>query len=239
MTMAQPGTNLKAGARGDARIGPLEVTGDAEHAEPKRDIAGVVAVALLMQASPVLATHQTNSLWRNYYNNGHNNTVWYCFDPSFPGGNYQYRVNDARAAWNNVHSELYFVWNSYPTCGELVVYWHDIQKPFYDNLLGWSIVVSCPTPPDRHCSAEITLDDNAAGNTWYTGIGTPPSGQYDLRSMASHEWGHITSLRHSTDPSFVMYPNLGPTIVRYIPKCHESDTLRTMYGSDGTPTCRP
>lgn len=46
-----------------------------------------VSLALLSfqvaQATPLLT-----SKWRNYYWNGHNNTVWYCFNASFPGGNY-------------------------------------------------------------------------------------------------------------------------------------------------------
>lgn len=196
-------------------------------------IASVLAVAM---APTTQATHQTNSLWRNYYYSGHNDTVWYCFDSAFPGGNYQYRVNDARTAWNNVRSELYYIWNSYPTCGELVIYWRDLTWPYADNTLGVGIVIACVTPPDRHCSATITLDSLMP---WYTGLGTPSSSQYDIRSVASHEWGHVNSIRHETnDNTYVMYPTISTAMVRYVPKCHESDTVRTMYGSDGTPTCR-
>jgi hypothetical protein len=184
----------------------------------------------LAQATPLLT-----SKWRNYYWNGHNNTVWYCFSPSFPGGNYQYRAVDAANAWNNVKSELYHVWQN-SSCN-LELDWVDITFPYPDNWYGRTVVGTCVTPIDRHCIANIYMD---YGVNWYTGIGTPSATQLDLRSGVAHEWGHTTAMGHeSSNSDYVMYANLSLGQVKYVPKCGEANVLRSGYGSDGTATCRP
>ena len=119
----------------------------------------------------------------------------------------------------------------------MVLDWIPVGFPYPDTTYGYTRVGTCTTPIDRHCTAWIYMD--SVGWNWYTGIGTPSSGQLDLRSAVAHEWGHTTSLGHEpSDSSFVMYANLNLGQVKYVPKCGEANVLRTAYGSDGTPTCR-
>lgn len=63
--------------------------------------------------------------------------------------------------------------------------------------------------------------DNA--ENWYTGPGTPGGSQIDLRSVAAHEFGHITGIDHSqssncpgssSDPTMCPYYTLGSSNFR-------------------------
>jgi hypothetical protein len=199
--------------------------------------ACLAAIIATISAPAIEATHQTDFKWRDYYWNGHNNLVSFCFDTTWPAGNYQNRAIDAKNAWNDVKSELYYRWDTPSTCNDMVLQWHPVGFPYPDNTFGYFESSLCGTPSGRVCDAWIHMDST---ENWYTGIGTPTSNQLDLRSAVSHEWGHTTTMKHETsDSSYVLYTTLNFGQVRYVPKCHESTTVRTMYGSDGTPTCRP
>ena len=59
-------------------------------------------------------------------------------------------------------------------------------------------------------SAGYKLEGDIAFNNrvtnWYTGLaGTPPTNQYDLISVATHEAGHIFGLDHNANRNQVMY----------------------------------
>jgi hypothetical protein len=197
-------------------------------------VAFIAAIALMLAtASLAEATHLETSKWRNYFYNGHNVAVWFCFDAGYPTGNHRYRFFDGANAWNNAKSELYYIWD----CGEIIVYWKDITFPF-DNYLARAGTIGCVTPPEKHCTGWVEIDKFT---NWYLGVGGIGLNQYDLRSLASHEMGHLNAFRHEfDDDTYVMWEFFAKGEIRYIPKCHEANSIRSMYGAEpnSTPRCR-
>jgi matrixin len=68
--------------------------------------------------------------------------------------------------------------------------------------------------------ADVQYD---SAENWYTGSGTPGGSQIDLRSVATHEFGHITGIDHSqssncpgssSDPTMCPYYTLGSSYFR-------------------------
>ncbi len=62
-------------------------------------------------------------------------------------------------------------------------------------------------------TSDITETDQryngAYGYSWYYGVGSIGSGQYDMQSVASHESGHSLGLNHvAFTPILVMYPSI-------------------------------
>lgn len=198
---------------------------------PKHIVAVWMAALTVLSNVPVAqATHQAGSKWRNYPVNGYNNYVWWRFDDSFPGGDYRNRVSDGRNSWNKARSHLYYSWDQSGAGQQAngIVRWIDITFPFPDNTLGSAFINGCSVPADRHCTGTINIDKYSP---WYLGTGTPPSSQYDLWSLAVHEWGHLNSMSHEqSNSSYVMYNVLPPATKKRCPSTHERDTLRSMYG---------
>jgi matrixin len=68
--------------------------------------------------------------------------------------------------------------------------------------------------------ADVLYD---SAENWYTGSGTPGGSQIDLRSVATHEFGHITGIDHSqssncpgssSDPTMCPFYTLGSSFFR-------------------------
>ena len=165
--------------------------------------------------------------------------VWWRFDDGFPAGAYQTRVSEARFNWNKANSHLYFYWDQSATVGpqsNVSVRWIDITTPIPDNTLGLAFLQGCPVPQDRNCYGTINIDKYAAGYAWYTGtITTVPAQQFDLETLAAHEWGHLLQFSHDTSSSsYVMDAPLDFAFQNRCPNNHEVSTLRSMYGAHGT-----
>lgn len=56
------------------------------------------------------------------------------------------------------------------------------------SILAFGVAESCGGGPDDQ-EATIRLDDSRSN--WYTGSGSVPGGKFDLRSVATHEFGHV------------------------------------------------
>lgn len=74
---------------------------------------------------------------------------------------------------------------------------------------------------------DITWNDDV---NWYYGNGTPPSSQYDFKSVALHELGHAHQLGHVIDPSVVMHYSLGNGDSKYT--LNQNDIDGAVYTMD-------
>lgn len=194
--------------------------------------AMALALVLLLTTSvPAgLGTHQTGEKFRNYPYSGYANMVWWDFDGFPTNSSYRLRVEGGAYNWNLAKANLHFSrppvyqWNVH-------VAWTDITFPFADNALGMTIVQGCLTPPDRLCLATLWLDSQT---NWYAGTGTPGGTQYDMQSVAAHEWGHVVQMLHEfSNSSYLLYPTISAGQKKRCPVAHERDNVRTMYGTVG------
>lgn len=66
--------------------------------------------------------------------------------------------------------------------------------------------------------------------TWHTGTGSPPSGQFDWQTIASHEFGHCLGLAHSAESSAIMYATFSAGAANRTPTSDDLDGRNAMYG---------
>ena len=60
----------------------------------------------------------------------------------------------------------------------------------------------------------ITINQSAAGYSWFTGTGATPEVDVSLLSVLEHELGHVLGLADNTDPGDLMNTTLGLGISR-------------------------
>ena len=161
-------------------------------------IAAIIMLATVVMLPSHLSAHTPSGAnyahaWQertiNYYLSnvsGHPN-YW----SSIPG--LADRIVESMVTWNNAPANFHYnnagvFDNLDPTCGSQAVgvngiFWGPIDGT--GPILGWT--VDCSYESGRLHSTNITIDGQ---ENWYTGTGTPAANAFDLRSVATHEFGH-------------------------------------------------
>ena len=97
---------------------------------------------------------------------------------------------------------------------------HDLSYGPIDGSLGILAETTVHFSGSTITDADVLYD---SAENWYTGSGTPGASQVDLRSIATHELGHVTGLDHtqssncpglSSDPTMCPFYSLGSTNIR-------------------------
>ena len=86
----------------------------------------------------------------------------------------------------------------------------------------------------RTTSLRGAMDSSGGRWNWYTGADPSAigAGQYDFRTIVTHELGHAIGLGHSGDTGSVMYPYLSAGEARHGVTARDMSVLEA---SDGTP----
>lgn len=138
-----------------------------------------------------------------YYKSGKfwpvNHTEGYWIRDNFPSSSYGSRINEARAHWNSVGgmNEVDFVYNGVTTATG------NFNEPCSPNVSISMVSMRSDLPAGVGGRANSCNDPALGYRTkfhiginpnfnWYVGTGLPSSSQVDLRSVATHEFGHTT-----------------------------------------------
>ena len=173
----------------------------------RKVLVSLAAAAVLLTLLPSSASaHAQADYYPTRWLNGGTRT-WF-FDDGFPTGNKRARVRDAVAAWNNLNQTLTFtegasadsgfdyVNSCPPTAGVNAIHWRNI--PDGQGALG--ITYTCSIGTEIY-STNMEFDSS---RSWYDGTGDAPDGfanqicslppgcEWDIWSVAAHEWGHMT-----------------------------------------------
>lgn len=175
-------------------------------------LATMLAVVIALFTWAAATAYDACCRWPN-----HKET--YTFDPSVPSGLYA-AINTAAQTWTTSSASTW-AWINSPTPGRLIKY---VPIDGASGVL--AEVTRVHNPTTLIISAMEMRFDQA--ESWYTGTGTPGSGEKDLLGVATHEFGHALGLRHSnascpgntTDPT--MCPGYNGTSMRTL---ENDDTL--------------
>lgn len=127
----------------------------------------------------------------------------HAYDSTYPTGAWRTRAANARTQWNNV-TPTTFTWGYDANAGGKVEY-----KALCCGRLGETGYWWTGIPYLSKIKAAFPRI--SSGYTWYTGTGTPPSGQFDLYSVLTHEFGHGSGL-YSHSSSGSCSGSSGPTM---------------------------
>ena len=82
-----------------------------------------------------------------------------------------------------------------------------------------------PPPLGGSNAGDIYFDD---AETWNTEA-VPPSNEYDLQTLATHEIGHALGLNHSTEKGAIMWASLNPGTPKRTLHQDDIDGIRELY----------
>ncbi len=186
----------------------------------------VLVAGLLIQGPMVaLGTNNLGVKWLSLPNGCYNPYVRYDFANTVPSGDFRYRVNQGRAQWNNVGTKLAFFKSSTDT--RLVIRYMQLTGE-YANAIALASRNWIPVLELHHG----TIDFNS-GYSFYTGTSsTVPRGQFDVYSVAAHEFGHFVELGHSGDtaaPWDVMHAYLSAGEPRRSLTTHDVNSIKAQY----------
>lgn len=157
-----------------------------------------------------LITHHSSEAYVINYTWATNHAS-FKYHPSLPSA-FQSGTNYGATVWTNVTTSSWY-WIINDTSSNNDVRWGTIDGA--GGLLAMMQPYTCGGT--TLCQFYIKYD---SAENWYTGSGTPGSGQKDLRSIAAHEFGHATGLGH-TQP---------------MPNCPGTSANATMCATYTTPT---
>ncbi len=110
---------------------------------------------------------------------------------------------------------------------DIVIQFGSIDGPL--NVLGQAC------PPSSPCSGQVEFDSD---ETWI--LGTPRTTRdISFLAVATHEFGHIIGLLHSSDATALMYPSYSPYNLK--PNTDDIQGVQRLYGAGrgGVPTAQP
>lgn len=123
-------------------------------------------------------------------------TIKWRFTAEFPGGAYRDKVHYGLGQWNNQNQPLQWIeytpdyanygWNTCPSTEQKDgIHWENISGAL-------ARVRTCVFTSNTSRLYNVQMVFDSSGVNWYTGSGTPASNQFDLWSVATHEWGHMS-----------------------------------------------
>ena len=156
---------------------------------------------------------------------------WIVCSAGVPGSGVQ-RTKDAATGWNYQHLTFSFGADACRS-GGLFPSFNNVNQVDFGGGLGagvlaqtnWWYVAS--TGDIVECDMRFSNAFN-----WYTGTGTPPSGQFDWQSVAAHEMGHCLGLSHQggITPTPVMAATFAPGETRRILTADDIAGRDVIYG---------
>lgn len=174
-------------------------------------------LTLFMFSGIAFATHIGTSIkWSVAY---HGNVVYHS---EFSSSDATNRINEAANDWN---SWVYGIqWQNYTTNS----HYHKLgYVPYGNNAATW---VTHDLYFPNQIDDVYTLYNQ--DYSWYYGTGSPSATQWDLLSVAKHEFGHWYHLEHCADDNhtnYVMWRGIGAGQVKRTLASHDYAEAQAMY----------
>lgn len=186
-------------------------------------VVALVAVIGLLPLGSTSAVNNLNRKWISLPNGCFDHWVRFNYFANVPGGAFKNRISDGRSLWNNVDRELFFAKDV-----SNIRVWIAFEQPGWpnENVLGLTNLNAWPWWEVHNG----TIQFNPI-YTWYTNVALPIPAQpeqYDLWTVAAHEFGHLVSLNHG-NANDVMRPAFAPAQADRTLSVHDKDGLRHYY----------
>ena len=116
---------------------------------------------------------------------------------TFPSSSYVSRISESDNAWNTAPgsslAEVDFRYDGTTTStgnfdSPCSISWSGV---YWRSISGYGATKACKNSSNVTVNFQISIN---SGKTWYAGTGTPSSSQMDLKSIATHEFGHATGM---------------------------------------------
>jgi len=157
---------------------------------------------------------------------------WIVCSTGVPGSGVQ-RTKDAATRWNSEHFTFSFGADAcrsggvYPSANNVnqVDFGGGLRAGVLAETASWFLTSN----PANTVECDMRFSN---AFSWYTGTGTPPSGQFDWESVAAHEMGHCLGLNHQggITPTPVMAPTFAPGETRRVLTADDIAGRNVIYG---------